>query len=108
MSAADEVLNILYYAVADSRRMFNGQVVRALTFHDKELEIRIGLDDGWMVKVRVEERKAADRQVCGQCKTLKPGWPDGWRNIGGKGLNYVCHDCAEVVCPTTTPCSPKS
>ncbi len=29
---------------------------------------------------------------CPSCNETKC-WPEGWRNVGGKGIHYVCGDC---------------
>lgn len=95
MRASQEMLHTIFHELVNADWKFDGQEVREFNIDELAGKIRCHLANGKMLEIRVSEQPSPKEQVCQNCGELKGGWPDEWRNIGGKGLVYACADCVD-------------
>ena len=94
--AAQEMLSTLFNEIENNDWTFGGAAVELVTLDPDRHHIHVALGDsaGHVLTIAVEERGVAVNRMCQNCQQVKPGWPETWRNIGGKRTIYGCADCA--------------
>lgn len=91
--AAVEMLHTLFNEITNSDWTFDDQPMEGVHIDEPKNEIHVILPRNRMLKVIVKEGLVPDYRKCPKCHHVKPGWPDHWANVGGKGLMYACEDC---------------